>query len=339
MRQFFRNAEFAQLKTMAFLFPIIFLGVAVFLLNVVVSRLVSTQREIIAILKAFGYSNWHIGLHYSQLVLVISGLGIIGGDVLGIWLGQLMTTTYTNYYRFPELLYLARPSLFITAGLLTVVAALLGTFRSVRAAVILPPAEAMRPEPPERYFKSLWDRPQLKRWLSQPDRMILRHLQRKPINTLLSIVGLSMASAIMMVGNFQQDAVNLMMHVQFTMAQKQDIEVNFYEPVAANTLSSLRAIAGVEYVEGQRIVPVKIHYQHRSFRTGVQGIADNAQLQQLLNTRLENISLPEQGLMVTQHLANKLGFKVGDKVVIWKMAYGARTPETVVQLPFSEKKY
>ncbi|MEZ5582595.1 MAG: hypothetical protein R3F37_07365 [Candidatus Competibacteraceae bacterium] len=42
---------------MAALFPVIFLGVAAFLLNVVITRLIGLQREQIAALKAFGYSN------------------------------------------------------------------------------------------------------------------------------------------------------------------------------------------------------------------------------------------------------------------------------------------
>lgn len=328
--------EFSQLKTMAYLFPVIFLGVAVFLLNVVVSRLVNTQREIIAILKAFGYSNLKIALHYSQLVMVITGLGIVGGCLLGVWLGQLMTVTYTEYYRFPQLLYLAKPSLFITVALLTSVFALMGSLRAVRLAAALPPAEAMRPEPPARYRQSSWDRSWLKRWLSQPDRMILRHLQRRPMKTLLSIVGLSMASAIMMVGNFQQDAVQFMLHVQFKLAQKQDIEVNFYEVVADHTLSSIRAIPGVIYAEGYRRVPVKLHFQHRSYRTGIQGIAEGAHLQQLLDMELENIELPDKGLMVTEHLAKKLGFTVGDEVVVETLE-GHRKTETVTVTRLSQQ--
>lgn len=332
----FLQEEFSQLKTMAYLFPVIFLGVAVFLLNVVVSRLVATQREIIAILKAFGYSNLYIAWHFGQLVLVITGLGIIGGYGLGIYLGQLMTQTYADYYRFPELLYLTRPVLFIGVGILTALASLAGTLRAVRQAASLPPAEAMRPEPPARYHKSVWDQSAIKSYLSQPDRMILRHLQRKPLKTLLSLFGLSMASAIMMVGNFQEDAVDLMMHVQFTLEQKQDIEVNFYEPVAASTLSTLRAINGVEYVEGLRTVPVKLHYQHRNFRTYVKGIGDSAHLQRLLNSELDDIALPTQGLMVTEHLATKLGFSSGD-IVELETLDGKRLHRTVTVASLSQQ--
>jgi putative ABC transport system permease protein len=49
------NNEFSQLANMGRVTPFIFAGVAAFLLNVVVSRLVATQREQIGVLKAFGY--------------------------------------------------------------------------------------------------------------------------------------------------------------------------------------------------------------------------------------------------------------------------------------------
>ena len=333
--QFLRE-EFSQLKTMAYLFPVIFLGVAVFLLNVVFTRLVQTQREIIAILKAFGYSNKQIACHYGEMVLIIVGLGILGGYCLGIWLGQLMTATYADYYRFPKLEYSINVYILLLVALFTLFAALLGTLKAVFTATRLPPAEAMRPEPPERYRQSFLERLPISRWFLPGDRMIIRHLQRRPMKTLLSILGLAMASAIMMVGNFQEDAVQLMMHVQFKMAQKQDVEVTFYEPVANKVLSSLVAIPGVSYAEAVRRVPVKLHHEHRSFRTSITGIADNARLLKVLDTDLNQIQLPARGLMVTDHLAKKLGFNAGDEILV-EMLEGQRQTRRVYVAHISQQ--
>ena len=57
--------------------PVIFLAVAAFLLNVVVSRLVTTQREQIAALKALGYPNARIAAHYLELVLLIVAAALL----------------------------------------------------------------------------------------------------------------------------------------------------------------------------------------------------------------------------------------------------------------------
>lgn len=97
--------ELVQLRTMATVFPLVFMMVAMFLLNVVVQRLLNTQRDIVGVLKAFGYSNRQLGWHYSQLVLVIAFIGLVLGILSGIWLGRAMGALYMQYYRFPLLLF------------------------------------------------------------------------------------------------------------------------------------------------------------------------------------------------------------------------------------------
>lgn len=53
----FINSEIESLAATAVMVPFVFLGIAAFLLNLVLARLVSTQRDQIAVLKAFGYDN------------------------------------------------------------------------------------------------------------------------------------------------------------------------------------------------------------------------------------------------------------------------------------------
>jgi putative ABC transport system permease protein len=135
----FLSDELEQLKAMAIIFPSIFMGVAMFLLNVVVTRLISTQREIVAILKAFGYSNGQIGWHYSQMVLAIALTGLAIGCASGLWLGHRLGELYMDYYRFPTLLFLINPWWLALLALISMAVALLGGWRSIRAAAALPP--------------------------------------------------------------------------------------------------------------------------------------------------------------------------------------------------------
>ena len=92
----FLSEELKQLKTTATLFPAIFLGIAAFLLDVVVSRLVALQREQVAILKAFGYSNLAVGAHYVKLVMVVVLIGVGAGVALGAWFGQGLSNVYAE---------------------------------------------------------------------------------------------------------------------------------------------------------------------------------------------------------------------------------------------------
>ncbi|MBS0310769.1 MAG: ABC transporter permease, partial [Proteobacteria bacterium] len=172
----FLSEELKQLRTMATVFPAIFLGVAAFLLNVVLSRLIALQREQIAILKAFGYSYAAIGMHYVKMVLLMALLGVAAGVALGTWFGQGLSHVYSETtFRFPYLDYRLQPGTVLIALAVSALAAVSGTLVSVMRAVRLPPAEGMRPEMPTRYRTSLVERLGLQRWLAAPSRMILRH--------------------------------------------------------------------------------------------------------------------------------------------------------------------
>ena len=324
----FLSEEFNQLRTMAWLFPLMFLSVAAFLLNVVVTRLVSRERAVIALLKAFGYTSRAVAWHYGQLVLLVTGFGILGGLALGACLGELMTGVYTEYYRFPRLIYsLSTPWLVPVAGF-TLLATMAGTARAVLTAAAMPPAESMRPEPPERYRLTALERIGLRRWLGAPERMILRHWSRRPARALLALVGMALALGIMMVGNFQQDAVNRMMFVQFHQTMRQDVEVVFSQPRPERALGSLRALPGVLYAEGQRSVAVRLRHGYRQERAALQGLPDERRLQQVLDLDLKPLRLPDDGLLLNEHLARKLGVTAGDTLSV-EVLEGARAVREV----------
>jgi ABC-type antimicrobial peptide transport system permease subunit len=93
--------EIKEQRVMGTLLPAIFLAVAAFLLHVVLSRLVATQREQIAALKALGYANAAIAGHYLKLVAVIVVVGLALGVALGNWLGTMLTGLYAEFFFFP----------------------------------------------------------------------------------------------------------------------------------------------------------------------------------------------------------------------------------------------
>lgn len=308
----FLSDELNQLKTMATVFPTIFMGVAMFLLNVVVSRLISTQRDIIAVLKAFGYSNRQVGWHYSQLVLAIALIGLLIGTAAGMWLGRELGELYMDFYRFPELLFRISPWWVLQLAMLTLVIAWLGGWRSIRQAASLPPAEAMRPEGPARYRVTMTER--LLSWIrfTQPSRMIVRQLARRPGRTALSVMGVAMATAIVMVGNFQLSSVSLMVHTQFSRVQKQDLTVSLSDPVNQAAMYGMARQPGVLYTEGRRAVAVELVNGHRKWRTALSGIPEDAKLQFVVDEHLNDVRIPPVGLLLTDFLATKLAVAPGD---------------------------
>ena len=324
------EAEFDQLATMARLFPTIFLAVAAFLLNVVLARLIATQREQIAILKAFGYDDWAVGRHYGQLVLLLCAGGLALGIVGGYLLGEGLAVIYADYFRFPSLDYHLSGKVIAIGVLVTLAAALLGTFSAVRRVVRLPPAEAMRPEPPGDYRPTLLERLGWQQKISLPTRMILRHLERRPLKALLTIAGIAMTCAILMVGNLYE-AVDYVLKVQFGLAQRYDLALTLHEPAPRRLLYDLQALEGVSLAEGRRTVPVRLRHQHRTFRTALHGLEADAGLSRVLDQRLRVLELPVTGVFLTDYLAEMLRLKPGDLVTVETLS-GRRQ---VLELPVS----
>jgi putative ABC transport system permease protein len=324
------SEEFKQLKTSSKIFPSIFIFVSAFLLNVVMSRTINTQREQIAALKAFGYSNYDIGVHYAKLVVLIIAAGLISGIGCGIWFGHILGDIYMAVYRFPYFVYILKPWVIIAAVFVSVFSALAGTLHTLWRAAKQPPAEAMRPEPPAQYKVSLIEKIGLGKKITQPSKIIMRNMERKPIRTLLSVVGISLACGTMIASGFFKDAVDYMINVQFVLSQKEDMSVSFFDLTSRRALYELQQIDGVHYVETYRIVPVKFINGHRSYKTVIKGMEPDSRLQFLLDTNLKRVSLPSSGLMLTDHLAKILNVRPGDKITVEVLEGSRATREVAI---------
>jgi putative ABC transport system permease protein len=311
---FLIHEEFRQLQSMATILPAIFIGVAAFLLNIVVTRLISLQREQVAVLKAFGYPDLAIAAHYLKLVLVMALAGALVGIAAGSWMGRGMGTLYLEFYRFPELEHVLRLRVVVTAAALTTAAALAGVVRAVYRAVRLPPAEAMRPAPPARYRRTLVERLGVGRWLDQPTRMILRSVERQRLKAAFTVLGIAASAAILVMGLFWGDAIERMVRVQFGVAQREDLAVTFTGPTSTAALHEIAALPGVLHAEPARTVPVRLRAGHRSYDTAVEGIPAGAYLRRVIDTRLQPISIPREGIVLTGRLADILGVEVGDEL-------------------------
>lgn len=327
----FLSEELKQLQTTATIFPAIFLGVAAFLLNVVLGRLIALQRDQIAILKAFGYDNAAIGWHFVKFVVVVVLLGVAAGTALGAWFGRALSDVYMETtFRFPYLDYRLDAGVVLVALLVSAAAAISGTLFSVFRAARLAPAEGMRPETPAIYRATLIERIGLRRWLTAPTRMIMRHIERRPVKSLLTILGISCACGLMMVGNYQKGAIDFMVDVQFRQAAREDLALTFIEPTSGKALHELAALPGVTHVEGFRDVPAILRFENHSHRAAVFGIEPEGRLHRSLDSKLHPVAVPAGGVVLTDHLANKmLHVRPGDMLSV-EILEGRRK---VVQVP------
>lgn len=308
--------EFSQLKVQGTFLPAIFLGVTAFLLHLVLSRLVSTQREQIGLLKAFGYTNFDIGLHFLKLSLTAISGGAVLGIFLGMYLGAGMTDLYGDYFHFPVLQYSAGWFVILFSFFISFGSAGIGALSAVRKAVFLPPAEAMRPEPPARFTAGFLENFGLQKYLSPIYRIVLRNLSRQPIKAIFSTFGISLAAALLFTGFYFFDAINKIIEIQFFQIVRNDVDVTFYQPRPGKTRYELKNLPGVSRVEVFRAVPARLHFLHRTRRVGLLGAVNNSDLRRIIDKNGKVYHLPPEGIVLSKSLADILEVEKGDKLTV-----------------------
>lgn len=308
------NSEIKEQRVLGTVLPSIFLAVAGFLLNVVLSRQIATQREQVAALKALGYDNQAIGLHYLKLVLVIVVVGVALGLALGAAMGHWFMGLYTDVFRFPELRYRLSPALVLAAIGVATMAAVLATLNAIRTTVQMAPAEAMRPPSPGIYKPMLMERWGLQHWFSPGVRMVLRTMERRPLRTGLTVVGIAVAMAIVITGAFWRDTIVVLMDTQFQQVLRGDVSVALLEARPARVQHELAKLPYVTAVEGARSAPARLVHANHAWRGAIQGKAGQPELHRIVGLRHQVRSPPRDGLLLTDRLAQRLQVTVGDVV-------------------------
>jgi putative ABC transport system permease protein len=319
----FLTDELGELRAYGLILPTLFLCIVAFLLNVLLSRLVGTQRGQVAVLKAFGYTNVEIGLHYFELALVAVTVGTIAGVGLGLWLASGMMNIYARYFHFPELRLQADARLILLAVAIAAGSALLGAISAVRRAVALAPAEAMRPEPPATFRPGVLERIGLRTLMAPASRMIVRNLDRRRWRAVFSALAVALSVAIVVSGRYAIDAVDRLVSVQFHTIQREDVTVVFPEARPARVRHELAQLAGVLRVEPYREIPARLRLEHRSRRVGILGLPPNGELRRPVDQQLRPVNLPPDGLVLNTKLAEILAARSGDIVSV-EVLEGAR---------------
>jgi putative ABC transport system permease protein len=310
----FVDSEIRQMTNLAGIIPPIFLAVAAFLLNVVVSRVIETEREQIGLLKAFGYSNLEVGWHYFKLVMLITAMGVLLGWGAGTWMGHQVTLLYADFFRFPFLNFVLDPATFAVGGLTGAGAAALGTLAAIARAVRIPPAVAMVPPPPAAYHANIIERLGLAHAFPATGRMILRHIVRWPLRSGLTVTGIALSAAILVSTLFFLDAVKEMMDTHFFGTERQDMSITFTDLRTDGIRHNLDDLPGVMMVETTRAVAARLRHGRRTERVGIQGLSAEAELNLLVDKDRRPVVLPPEGLVLSSKLAELLDVAAGETV-------------------------
>ncbi|MEO6244417.1 MAG: ABC transporter permease, partial [Opitutaceae bacterium] len=306
--------EIRVLQGLSLAFPIVFLSVAAFMTNSVMSRQIALQREQIAMLKACGFSNAQVGLHYFKFSFAIVAAGVMVGSLGGIFLGGKLVEMYHLFFRFPLLDFRLDVRVLVAAVFVSAFAAFIGVAGAVRRAVRLSPAEAMRPEPPASYQPALVERLGIARWFSASFRMALRNIQRRPVRSALTCFALALATAILIVPNSFRDGVAYIIDFQWDIVQRQTVTLTLVEPGPVRALSDFRHMPGVVWAEPVRFVPVELRAGPITRRLTLQGLPEKGTLSRVIDGQPRQLTLPPRGIIMSAKLAAVLQVTPGDSI-------------------------
>ncbi|MBR9826647.1 MAG: ABC transporter permease [Alphaproteobacteria bacterium] len=327
----FLSSELNQLVTMSRILPPIFLFVAAFLVNVVISRIIAVEREQIGLLKAFGYSDLDVLTHYLKLVGVIGLVGLLLGSGLGIALGRWMAAQYAQYFHFPFLIFRADPTTFLLGALITLIAVLGGAAMAARSAFRLRPAVAMVPAPPADYSRAIGASISKLRLIDPQSRMVLRQLFRFPWRGGLTLLGVAASIMLLVSTLFFLDSMQVMIDTHFYQANRYDVAVSLVEPRERRAFHELARVPGALTAEPYRHVPVRLRHGPREETIALIGVPRDAMLSRTLNAENEPVEAPPGGLVLSADLAADLDVELGEQVEV-ETTQGRRM---VRQLPVS----
>ena len=312
----FVSNELAQLQTMTGILPPIFLGVAAFLINMVLSRMIDAEHEVIGLLMAFGYRGNAIMAHYAKIAVALSVPGLILGFALGSWLGRGLAGMYQAFFVFPFLKYRAGLDVYALAGFATILVVLLGVFQSVRRVRLMTPVEAMRPPLPPNYAGAVAKLIGRMRALDEPTRIILRGILRRPFRSALGSLGVASALGLYITSAGSHDNVARMIDILFDQSNRADVMVTFAEPRDQRALFELQRAPGVWRVEPMRMVAVKLTGDRHSKSEALTASYPSADLNRLVGLNGAVVEAPPRGVLISSGLSNELGLAVGDPLEV-----------------------
>lgn len=327
----FLSGEIRGLGEIATVIPAIFLIVAALVLNVLITRMARRQRVVVGTLKAIGYSDLQLFMHFLFYGLAVGLLGGVLGSVLGYLSATGMTSVYRWFFEFPDLrsdFYWYTHGVAITVS---IVCATVGALRGSLEMLRLRPAESMRPEPPkqggkillERLLGSTWQ------WFSSGWRMALRSLFRHPFRTGTGVFAAMMGAGLLVSGFMMTEAQDYLLDFQFFRTARSDIDVTFEEEHAIDALLEIKRLPGVDHAEAMLNVACTFVNGPYERKAGVTGLMPDAQLTVPYDTDGRPIEVPEAGIVMTKRLAEILNLSTGDRFTLVPVK-GERRPVQVV---------
>ncbi len=311
------NQELTQLDTMANSLPLLFLLVAGLILMMMLARLVKKDRIKIGVLKAIGYRNGQVLLHYVKYALICGLSGGVAGSLSGMALAGGMTRLYLSYFHIPLLRIEFYYSYLIYAMLLSAGFCVISGTIGARGVLKIAPADAMRAETPKSGKRILLERvPFFWKRLSFSNKMICKNLFRNKKRTLFVLSGITLTYAMMLFTSSMPDVMDQMMNEHFREFQRMDYNIGFHKPTRGDSVRDMAHLIDVEYLEGKLEYPFELTNGNKKQAVNIIGLERDTKFYSFQDIGNRVAEIPRKGMLITENLAKALDVQTGDLVQV-----------------------
>lgn len=320
------TSDLEGLRSINLIVPSVFLAVSALILDVLMVRLTQQQRTVVGMLKATGYSNRDLFLHFMKFGMVVGGAGGLFGAGFGYWLAGYMLTLFRQFYEFSRIINRFYPGIMAACILLGVAIALLGTWRGVQQVVSLRPAEAMRPRPPEVGRRILLERwTDFWHWLGFRWQMALRGIARHRLRAFTGVFSSMMGAGLIFQTLQIDDSLEELIRFTYDRMLVSDFDLALKDEVPYAGFLEAKRLPGVDYAEPVLNIGCTFYHGHRSKRGAITGILPTAELTIPRDAEGNEVPVPTSGVMLTRRLAEILQVRRGESIVVVPLD-GARDP-------------
>ena len=302
--------EMVQHKMIGDVFPIVFILVTFLTLLTTMTRIVTHQRNQIGILKAVGFKDKTIILHYLSYAFlpVLAGafLGLVTGPVI---IPRMFYPTMMTSYSMPSWHPGFDISFIYIAGLMVALSVLV-TYFSCRRISKENPANTLRPKAPHNSSNTFIEKSRFWKRLSFNFRWNWRDARRNNFRALMTIVGVMGCVALLIAAFGMNDSMNELKSWEYD-------DINHYESklLLSNDANPMELYYILNETDGSFIMQQSIEMKANGGEDTVGLlVSNNTDLISYTDSNRNPIDIDEGDVSISTKLAEKFNLKIGDKI-------------------------
>jgi ABC-type antimicrobial peptide transport system permease subunit len=305
-----------QAAALSFVFPLVFLLVAVLISITTITQLILKDHNVIGTLKALGLTNHEIMTHYLFTGVTLSLIGCILGCVLGpciipyimdIKYQILYSITSTTYY-FPVFAALIMVvSIIVMVSLITII--ILGKELHIT------PAQSMLPQSPRMKMKPRRNSPKIMSFMSL--KIALRNIRVYFTKSLMVVIGIMGCTSLLVCGFGIEDTINYGISHDLKMYYDSDISITYSaaSSTIADTIKNDTELAKIGTIK--EIYPVGVGISTIQFgESGQYNASIYSVNQKTYDDKVFDCTFPANTIMLPKSKAEDLKVSEGDTLNI-----------------------